>query len=294
MLFAEVGGAKHLVLSARKSKAQIEVDGKLTAVRTKTAYAIERGTAYFPGDVTFAEPQKTVTMVRPTDVSTGVRIGGGLRFRDELEYSVELTTSQSYDDCYIALVFVYTGFLRHGSNDASSVILFKEIGHIAANTKQAVSVDLSSAGLFEFYSMTGIPVLLVKGQEVHSNFSDWLGYYERCRDLAKHDRVIANYLRLNPSSDLAPQPYYQCAPVFPPGCSIPVEKVEAKLKIGNDGVVEAVELSPSLIGPARDDLQRSIAGWLFLPRLDKGERKPSEVRVMVSLKGSDQSHIGGL
>ena len=262
------------VVEASGRRAVIEIAGERTTVPKKSEYVIDRGYHYATGEAVFTGATKRVTSYSTVDIDSGAGIGG-THFRDSKDFNVVLSVSEGHEHAFVAVLFVNSTFLAGRSKDATSFLYLREIGAIEANKSKYVEVDVSEFGRFDLARSVAIPIFFDAGREVHSNFSDLLGTYERRRDLAKHRNVLANYTRMNPAGNRESEPYVLCEPARPGNAPFKASRVDVTMQVDADGIVRATAVPAETDPQEALEIRRALQGWLFLPRLEDGKCVPS-------------------
>ena len=282
MLMVRYEGNLVPVVAASGKRALIEVGGRQIKTSRKSEYVVQRADQYAPGEATFSGSTKRVTYISTVDVDSGASIGGSYGFPSR-DFVTTVTVGERHEQCFVAVLMVNRWYLGGQSDDANSILHLKEIGTLEANRPKHLEIDLSDFGEYALRDYVAIPLLFDAGREVHSNNSALLGAFQRRRDLAKHVRVLANYLRLNPSATLDAQPYLRFQPTRPGNAPFKTGRLEVIIRINAEGRVFAVDLPDETDDEDGPEIGRALLGWLFLPQLEAGSGVETRVRATLTL-----------
>lgn len=270
------------VIGASGKRADVLVRDKRQKLKKGTAYTFVRAPGFAPGSVRFIVQGKQQTIVSYRDIESGVNLGYA---GTDNTYRLELTTARDYEDCFLAVLFFDPRFIREQIDEPRATVVFQELGKMKGGRVREVVVDLVGISFYDMVRLAAIPILFSRGQEVHSNYSDFTAAYFRRLEMVQHRELLAAYRTKNAGQDHALVPYLRFAPVrlnVEPSPSAIPDGVVVRLDISAEGFVEHADLTGAEGDSASREWLRALKDWLFLPVLRAGT--PTASTVVVPLK----------
>ena len=256
---------------------------------SSATYEPARASGFLPGSIEIkGQAASSSQLRRAYRFSGGETIDGGV-LSEGSEYQATVVASQAYPACYLVLVFFDPGFLDGSADSASAMVAFQSIGDLPAGVETKVKayygfLDARSR------SMGYIPLYFSHGGEIRTSLAEESARFFRRIELLRHKRMVDLYFQRNPRATLPARPYLRFPPIFPPGtdrASIP-DRLEVDFTVSTDGTVEGVTLSKAVQADVLAGIQRTIQGWLYLPKLQNGQPVESATSLVLNFKGPAQ------
>ena len=281
ILRSAYNGHYYPIVAVRGDKAEILVDGQLRAVDPHDGYDPARARAYGKGYVQFST-QNASWQVRTMNYrfGNGSEVPGGTLTKSGT-YEATLLPAESHDDCYLAVLFFQLD--EQGEPKPDTIALaFGQVGSLAAGNPTKISMDEAYVPGTDvrFYCF---PLLFSRGVEIRTDQSEVAARFFRWQEMRIHRKLLANYLKQNPSANLAAQAYMRIPPLLPD--EVDVKKLPAVIHtsfmVSETGEVESLQIDESVDASVSEAIRRAINGWLFTPKLENG--RPSRVMIRLPL-----------
>jgi hypothetical protein len=268
------------VVDADKNIAVIERDGKRVRMTARSGFQATRVDRFLPGSLEVrgqSESSSQVSMVYR--FSNGAEVGGGIASQGS-EYKATVVASRDYPECYVAILFYGVGYLNGETDDPQMAVAFSRIGDLRAGAETKIDtsfayVDTSTSA--KYY----LPLFFSRGREIRTNMADTLGMLFRRVEMLRHERILGRYRQKNPAATLGASPYLRFPPILPEHADL--SGVPAVLRVDfavtEDGTVEDVTPAAAVPPAVANAIQRTVGGWLFMPKLVNGIPR----RTMVAL-----------
>jgi hypothetical protein len=258
--------------------AVIDREGKKERVTATSGFQTARVNSFLPGSLEVrgqAESSNRVNLVYR--FTNGAEASGGVVTQGS-EYKATVVASRDYPECYVALLFYGVGYLNGETDDPQMAVAFSRIGDLRAGAETKVDASFAYVdfgGRPTYY----LPIFFSRGREIRSNMDDTLGLLFRRVEMLRHAKVLALYRQKNPAATLAASPYLRFPPILPENADL--SGVPAVLRVDfavtEDGTVEDVTPGAALPPSVAYAVQRTIGGWLFMPKLVNGIPRRSMV-----------------
>lgn len=269
------------VVSVVDQRAQIQVGEKTMEAPANSAYTFVRLPAFAPGRIDIRS-QEALQLKDEVRDSEGMVIQDLANNIPTVEYRATLVPDSSYAAAFLVVVVFDKEFLA-GAAAPNTAVFFSDLGALDAGQAREVKLNLGKFTEEARARMQYFPLIYTGGREVRTQLAELSAAYFRRMELARHSAIVKNYLTQHAEADRALQPYVRVAPIIPSGSagSVPT-KVNARLSIGDDGIVKQVDVQTEMPAAVKTELERALGGWLFLPKLAKG--KPVETKAVVPLQ----------
>lgn len=243
--------------------------------RQEPEYNLIRARSYAPGNIEFSDMK-------------GERVlSSGFEFH--------IKSSEPLTGAFIAFVSLNEGFLRTpGEIDPQSLITVQSLPEIPANQTVKVVLNTPDMGRSfhrqnnenegKSYEAVGrrafFPVVFTAGgYEIRSGqwalIADF--YYKINR--VQHAKAAQLYKERFAGQNHAAVPVITIPPLLPDNVSAPDGTLVAIIDVNSIGVVERVELPPTVETAIADAVTVTLKDWLFLPKLSEGNPVPARVQI---------------
>jgi hypothetical protein len=274
--------------------AVIDRDGKRARVTASSGFQTARVNAFLPGSLEVrrqAESSNKITRV--WRFTNGAQADGGVVSTGS-EYKATVVASRDYPECYVALLFYGVGYLRGETDDPHMAVAFDRLGDLRAGAETKVDASFVYVD-FGGRPMYYLPIFFSRGREIRTNMSDTLGLLFRRVEMLRHEKVLALYRQKHAADTLAASPYLKFPPILPEHADL--SGVPALLRVDfavtEDGTVE--DVTPAAVVPpaVAYAIQRTVGGWLFMPKLVNGIPRRSMVALNLDFSPGGAPGPGG-
>lgn len=261
----------------------ILIEGKEKRIRTEPSYLPGRINHYANGNV---EVQGASIGSLPIQMSVGsppppqyvatFRLHGGYS-----DFRATLRSETGLSGAFIAVVIYSRSALKDTTTFPSTEIVVWALPDLPAN--KTVPVSFTSKAFAEREDQAFfVQVFDREGRELMSNVaSEGWPYYTAMERIQLQDTLR----KLKPSlvgKDLEAQPVLTIHPLLPKQVPAPKEPVFAQLTISVDGTVTDVQVEPTSPASVGEAVRAALAGWLFIPRIRRGEPVACTVRIPIT------------
>jgi len=280
VLRSAYNGRYYPIVAVKDDSPEIEVDGKLRLVDRRNGCEPVRAQAYAKGFVRFSAQNSTAEVGRLSSVSAAARTTGGTLSKSGT-YEVTLLPTESHDDCYLAVIFFQQDENRE-PKAGTTAMAFAQIGTLTAGKPRKVSIDeayVPDVGVFYHY----FPQVFSKGAEIRSDQSELAARFFRSLEKGTHQKILASYLKKNPTANLRAQAYLRIPPMLPDEIDVKAlpAVIHTTFMVSESGEVESLQIEDPVDLPVSDAIQRAVSGWLFTPKLENG--RPTRIMIRLPL-----------
>jgi len=285
LLLTSYKGKEEPIMDVRVDEPEVEVDNKLHGISLRASFQPIRGASFAPGSVKVTDQHAGSRFIKEVIMfSNGDEVSGG-DWDHHSDYEATLTPSESYKDCYMAVLFFDAAFIKGNESSTKVSVVFHEIGDLVAGKPRKVQVRFGYMEPDEKNPRTFFPLIFTHGLEIESNHSDYSALFFRRLELTRHEQIMADYKAKNVGKDMPLKPYVRVMPKFPN--SLDLGKLPAVTKasfmVDEDGTVYSIQLDEDLNKEAATAIHDALRGWLFFPRLKEGRAERTMVRVPIQL-----------
>ncbi|PAW63789.1 MAG: hypothetical protein B9S34_13705 [Opitutia bacterium Tous-C1TDCM] len=278
MLVAEWKKERVPVVGAVSTDPVVRRQGKEERLRHDPVYFAERAPRYGAGRVmidrvTFANLRMQYNAdgsVLPDPNAASV---GGTGF-----FEARLQPDRDLRGAFMVLVVFNAGILSDFSANPESEILLQALPPLPAGVATKVEFQTKSPVRRNVFSIFPL-VFEAGGAEIRSNLSVPAARYFAAVERAQLAVVLAAYRKQNPAADAGVQPVLRIQPLLADPAALAGRTVTATVTINADGATEDIALPEDLAPADAAALRAALAGWLFLPRLEKGTPVPTRLAI---------------
>lgn len=284
VIIGTVKGKPAKVASVHDMSPQVMVDHKLETLPPNPKLMPVRVRSYAPGSVELTAKKGSAKKTEHTiELADGSKATGPV-WDIASDFDLTVQSSDSYDDCYLALMFFNRKFLDGTAPYPGWEFVFQDIGGLTAGKKKTVNVHLGPVRP-QAKDMVFVPVVYCGGEEVRSNFSRFTAALFRKAEVAEHVGVVKIWLKDHPKSDEPLKPYVLLQPVFP--SSVDMKKlpktIDATFEVTAAGTVQNPAVKEKLPPKVTAAIRRALGEWLFMPRLKAGKPVATPVAIPLNI-----------
>ena len=275
------------VVAVEGDVAMIEKDGKRVRAPGGAGYQAARAKGFLPGSIEVGAQDATSNQVTSViRFSNGAEVGGGV-ITEGTVYKARVVASRDYSECYVAILFFNVGYIKGDTDNPDMAVAFSEIGDLKAGVATKVKAGF---GYLDFtkHPMYFIPLIFSRGREIRTNFAETSARLFRKVELLRHDKILEHYRQRNPAATLKAVPYLQFAPILPEHADL--SGVPALLRVDfvvtADGTVEDVTPAATVPGDVASAIDRTLEGWLFMPKLVDGVPRRENESINLDFAGA--------
>ncbi len=290
VVMGEHKGKQMPIVGVRNEAPQVEVEGKKVTLSTggRARFAPHRGARFAPGEITLTNMKTAGHRTRLVLMfENGGEVDGGT-VHANTEFTVTVTPTRDYKNCYVALVFFDQAYLDGDTINPGASVQFERIPDLVANQENKVKV---SFGFLDFGERrTGyFPLFFTEGVEMRSNQAELIARFFAKMEDTRHDFIVKGFLERNAGKSAAPKAYLSIPPLFLDDGVLEAApaRVNVSFMVVEDGRVESVQLVDRVPAPAAAILRRTIEAWRFLPRVKDGYAARTLVKVPIVLKEAE-------
>lgn len=278
-IFAHVDGKKHPLRGVKGKRPFIIVDSKTIKLPKEAAFSIERANDFAPGHIQFHE-RGAVNTHTTTRTSDGVQVGGLGSYSTSLDFVMEFTAGDNYENCYAAFV-LFSRRIRDQQGDPTIRLLFEKLPDLKRGRRINFSFSLSELSGLERTIGDGFPVLYSNGREIRTQHSSESAAYFRKLSQLRHKRTVQRYVTrfANEDRDAA---RYLMFPAFKTGDAVYPASVTADITIEADGMVKDAIVRGDYASQVEEDAIEALQDWWFMPQISAGSPIPAKAAVEVS------------
>jgi len=259
------------------------IEGREKRIRTEPNYLPSRVDHYAEGSVEVLEASLEMLRRRIAKESLpahpeGVWHGG---YGGNSDFKVTLRSRVALSGGLIAIVIYSQSALVDSAIPTAAEIAVRSLPELPANEKVSIAFR-SKAFTYRAGQDFFVQVFDREGRELMSNEAPKAWPYYAAMERSQLRDTLR---RLKPSfagKDLEARPVLTIRPLLPKQVARPTDPVMAQLSISAEGTVTDVQVgatTPDLVGQA---VREALAGWLFIPRIRKGEPVMSNVRIPIT------------
>jgi len=251
--------------------AVIDRDGKRIRMPSRSGFQAARVDGFLPGELRVRDQSELSKQVTRTYRFTdGAEASGGIVSQGSV-YNATLEASRAYTECYGALLFYSVGYLNGDTDDPRMAVAFFPVGDLAAGSETKIAADFAYVD-FSKHAMYYLPLFFSQGREIRTNQEEALARLFRRVEMLRHERIVALYRQKHPGASLKAEPYLRFSPILPEHADM--SAVPAVLRVDfavtEDGTVEDVTTGAVVPPAIAYAVQRTLNGWLFMPKLVNG------------------------
>jgi hypothetical protein len=259
-------GADRPLIGVGADVCLIDDDGKAVRRPTTAAYHPVRVSQFAPGSL--AVQVERAENLALTDHGFASIPG---RAAPSVAFAFRVTADRPYTDCYLALIVFDRDSIDGQAESAGAPIAYQGIGDLRAGAPVAVSAGLHDSDLPR-RPFCLVPLFFTRGLEIRTPFDEASAGLFRQAEVGHHRKLLSAYLSLHGSDTLPAKAYLRFPPVFDgkvDRARIP-EKLGVSFAVTPQGTVEHVVPSAALEAAARQEVERAVGGWLYMPQLARG------------------------
>lgn len=294
VIFTEYDKNEEMIIDVHGDEPEVEVNHKRHSIYRDTNYLPMRGPMFAPGSVQVFDEHADSRFTEVTYyMAEGGTVSGG-EWDHHSDYETKLLPTQSYKDCYIAVLFFDAAFLKGREPVPKISIAFQGIGDLTAGKTQKVRMRFKYMDPSKTQNVTFFPLIFTRGVEIQSNHSKLSAVFFRRLELNRHENLIADYKAKNAGKDMPLKPYVRSMPKFPD--DLDLSKLPATVKtsfmVDGDGMVYSVQIEDQIDPQAEKAIRQALHGWLFLPRLKDGRAERTMVRLPIQVHPAEAVATG--
>ena len=190
-----------------------------------------------------------------------------------------LVSDQPLTNVFMAVLVFDSGFLSGHTDRPRTQIILHDVPDLAAG--QETRVKFSAAAFQQRAGSWFFPLLFSDGAEIRTALAEYSdGYFNRIERL-QHQAQLAAYREKFATANHAAVPTVMIRPVFPDGVEMPHDGTPhtARLFVGEDGMVNDLDITPTFEPVVNREIIRALRGWLFLPKLVDGEPVVAQIKI---------------
>jgi hypothetical protein len=283
VLLTAYKGEEEPIISVRVDEPRVEVEHKQHMISRSASFQPIRGAAFAPGSIQITGEHADSKYMQEVFYNSGGDRGG--HWDDHSDFQATLTPSESYQDCYMAVLFYDAKFMKGTQPLPSISVVFQEVGDLVAGKPKTVKMRFAYIDPSKTPNLTFFPLMFTHGEEIKTNHSELSARFFRRLELMRHEKMVADYKSKNVGKDAPLKPYVRIMPKFPDNLDVsklpPV--IKTSFMVDSDGTVYSVQIEDAIDKEAEEAIHQALGGWLFFPRLKDGHGERTMVRVPLQL-----------
>lgn len=261
----------YTVVAVKNNIGVVDRDGKQERLSSSAHYGAVRDNAFAPGSVEIRTQESTSSQTNLVyHFANGSNVSGGT-VTESSSYKATVVATRDCADCFVALIFFNTDYLRERTDDPGFILALDHVGTLRAGVE--TKIDLRYGYLVKgSQERLYLPLFFTKGREIRTNYAEALARLFRRVDLIRHEKILADFRARNPDATLEASPYMRFPPLFPEGTNLAAlpENVRIDYTVTEDGTVEGVVPQNGLPDEVARAFVRTFEGWLYYPKLVNG------------------------
>ncbi len=285
VLVADYKNQKLPIVNAAGMDPEVEYDGKLKKLSSHARYLPLRAMTFAPGSIEIEDQQANSQHTGIVyHFSNGSEVSGGTA-DEHSDYGATVVPSESYKDCYLAVLFFDQGFMKGTEDPGSIIVFFQHIDDLVAGKPAKVRMKFGYMDEDQVKKLTFFPLIFSGGREIKSNLSEYSAIFFRRLELVQHEKILSDYIAKNVGKDAPLKPYVRVMPKLPDKIDLQTlpAQVDASFMVDEEGTVYSVQIETPVEHEAEEAIHDALRGWLFLPRLKEGRAIRTMVRVPIKL-----------
>lgn len=266
---------------------EVDVDGKRKSLprSSKAGFSPVRAARYAPGSLQLRNMQVNSSSLHLILMfESGGEIDNGA-ISSRSDFTAEVTPTQDYHDCFVALVFFDQEFLEGGSDTPNAFVHFQNIRELVGGKPNKLAIR------FGYIDAQGkrlgfFPLFFSNGVEIRSDQCELTARFFRKIEEKRHAAVVRSWVEKHAGATQPPQAYVQIPPIFddPAALENAPDTVNASFMVSEEGIVQSLQIDGKIPEDVSTVLRRTVSAWLFVPRLKDGRPERTFVKVPIALK----------
>lgn len=271
------------IIAVHNESPEVEVEGKLKRLPqgSKTSYTPLRGAGYAPGTLKLGAMKVTGSKTNMVLMFPGGGQVDGGTVSSSTEFTVTVTPTQDYSDCYVALMFFDQGYIEGTTDLPGASVQFEAIKPLVGGKENKLKIHFGYVDFGERH-IGFFPLFFTRGMEIQTDQCELVARFFRHREMTIHEHLLKSHREKNANQSVPLKPYLQIPPLVPDDLIPPTPlAIDTTFMVSEEGTVESLQFESDVPTAVLSPLRRSLSGWLFLPRLKDG--RPARTLVHIPL-----------